>query len=636
MNTLSKLGLALALALAGAAIGAKPAHTTKHAIPAKKSVQATGGAKLNVSFPPVSPTAPPDVNLGGGGAPTATIYDAATFAWQEFIAFNWPAVTQNGAPNTRGTPNTNVNFGSDAQGQPLVWETMRSKVETFPGVGFPPGYPTVQAIVVPDHGYDHLPVYTYGTRSKDSAGNQNNPGGPPLAVGPCAGQAPVANPAFVNLDEVDQIGEDSMYAGVIPASATSVNSQPQLIRFLAKGNRAFYNYVAGKQYWYKSQGYNTAITNFGTAAANNSYPAPGPVVSLPTGTVLVKAAWRELGPNDNASDFHTQTVRYYEKDPASGAACYRENIWALIALHIIQKTASAPYFIFATFEYTGNIVNTDGSFVENINGGYNGTMPANPLNPGVNYWDADNLFYDANNPKGTNTIPPPPNQPLPVAQAAGAYCNVGSAANGNQNLYYINQQFGSPASQQLPASGNNYQGICVTRRYFSIPQQVQDVNAAAHAALANYGAPGRWQNYKLVNVQWQPFNQSDIDTSGANLSRQSSTFYQANSVVETDNTLQQFFGGLTGTGLKSNYQGATGSTPRNYNVYLPPGGGVPSNQFTRLDMGGCMGCHGRAQFVGDDFSFTLRGGPVGAPETPDADDAARIQILRAALTGHIK
>jgi hypothetical protein len=618
MKTLSKLGLAVALVLAGTALDAKPA---KHATPAKKPMQA--GAKLNVTFPPISPTAPPDIPVRGGAA-NATITDAATFAWQEFIAFNWPAVTQTGAPHTRGVANASVNFGSDAQGAPLVWETMRSKVETFPGVGYPPGYPTVQAIVVPDHGYDHLPVYTYGTRSTDGNGNQNNPGGTPLAVGPCSGQPPVAQPAWINLDEVDQIGEDSMYAGVIPAGASPVNSQPQLIRFLAKGNRTFYDYVAGNQYWYKSQGYNTAAGNFANAASSNTYPAPGPTVSLPTGTVLVKAAWRELGPNDNAANFHTQNVRYYEKD-SSGAVCYRENTWGLIALHIIQKTSTAPYFIFATFEYTANIVDTAGNAVENINGGYNGTMPANPLNPGVNYWDADSLFYDANNPKGTTTVPPPAGQPLPVAQAAGASCDLSN----NQNLYYINAQFGSPASQQLPA-GN----FCVTRRYFSIPQQVQDVNAAAHTALSNYGAPGRWQNYKLVNVQWQPFNQSDIDTSGTNLSRQGSTFYQANSVVETDNTLQQFFGGLTGTGLKSNYQGAAPG-PRNYNVYLPPSGSVPSNQFTRIDMGGCMGCHGRAQFVGDDFSFTLRGGPVKAPETPDADDATRIQLLRSALQGHL-
>lgn len=639
MKSLPKFGLVLALAVVSVSIVSvstvsKPAHPAKPVKPAQKPMQMAGGAKLQITFPPISSSIPPDIAVPGGAA-NATINDAATFAWQEFIALNWPAVTQNGQPNTRGIANASVNFGSDAQGQPLVWETLRSKVETFPGVGSPPGYPGPSAVATPDFGYDHLPVYTYGTRAIDSAGNQTNTGGTPDNIGPCSGQSTVTNPAFINLDEVDQIAEDSMFAGVLPNAASTTNAQPQLIRFLAKGNRAFYDYVAANQYWYHGAAYSTAKTNFATAASNNTYPASGPTITLPPGTILAKAAWRELGTNDNPADFHTQTVRYYE-NASGGGQCYREAIWGLIALHIIQKTPTAPYFIFATFEYTNNIVNPDGSAVENINGGYSGTMPASPLTPAVNYWDADNLFYDWANPTGSTSPPPPASQPLPVAQVAGPYCNVGSQANGNMSLYYLNDQFGSPASQQLPASGNNYQGICVNRRYFSIPAPIQSVNAAAHTALANYGAPGRWQNYKLVNVQWQPFNQADIDTTGTNTARLSSTFYQANIVVETDNTLQQFFGGLTGTGLKSNYTGGTASTPRNYNIYLPPSGSVPPNQFTRLDMGGCMGCHGRAQFVGDDFSFTIKNGPVAQPETPTGTDAARAQSIRDALMGKLK
>ena len=42
--------------------------------------------------------------------------------------------------------------------------------------------------------------------------------------------------------------------------------------------------------------------------------------------------------------------------------------WGLIALHIIQKTASAPYFIYATFEQYNNILTADGGSVEDVNG----------------------------------------------------------------------------------------------------------------------------------------------------------------------------------------------------------------------------------------------------------------------------
>jgi hypothetical protein len=39
----------------------------------------------------VNPTLPSDI-AGAGGAPAATLQQAAAFAWQEFIALNWPAM----------------------------------------------------------------------------------------------------------------------------------------------------------------------------------------------------------------------------------------------------------------------------------------------------------------------------------------------------------------------------------------------------------------------------------------------------------------------------------------------------------------------------------------------------------------
>lgn len=50
-----------------------------------------------------------------------------------------------------------------------------------------------------------------------------------------------------------------------------------------------------------------------------------------------------------------------------------------------------------------------------------------------------------------------------------------------------------------------------------------------------------------------PFNISDIDTSGSNTSRLASTFSLANSVLETDNTLQKFFGRLFASQLGNGF-----------------------------------------------------------------------------------
>ena len=45
-------------------------------------------------------------------------------------------------------------------------------------------------------------------------------------------------------------------------------------------------------------------------------------------------------------------------------------------------------------------------------------------------------------------------------------------------------------------------------------------------------------------------------------------------------------------------------------------------------MGGCMGCHGNAQFAGDDFSFMLRGGPVIEPDVPELDSTNVAKLLK--------
>jgi hypothetical protein len=590
----------------------------------------------------ISPNLPPDIP---GGAGNATVTDAAVFAWQEFIALNWPAAKQTGVSgsNTRGVPDTDKKFGADSSDtgqadQPVVWETYRGKVETFPGVGDPPGY----ANGAPqDYGFDVGPQYVYGTRATTLSPPpplpvpakttvQTNTGGTPLAVPACQNptQPTVATPSYINLDEITQIGLDSMFAGVLPSSISgptpqNANDQPQLIRFLAKGNRTFYDYVAANEYWYHGTAFTVAQYNFSTAAIANSYPPPAPTINLPAGTVLVKAAWRPLAQGESASGFHSKTVRFYDQNGTSASPCYREQAWALLALHIIQKTPTAPDFIFATFEYTKNILNANGNPVENENGAEVSAPPGDPMDPQLNYFDVgygsvSSMYYSPSYPTGIAVpvpTPPPPSPPagvpLPLVQVTGSYCK----AAGNERLYFQDLYL---SGISIPPANS---GTCVDKRYFPIPLQIQQVNAAAHAALLNYGAPGLWQNYKLVNVQWVPFNISDIDTSGHNTSRLASTFSLANSVVETDNTLQEFFGGLFlgppgNVFVKSAFEISPKGIPSGaaYNIYGPPSGSVPSAQFTRLNMGGCMGCHGRVQRNGDDFSFTLAAGPVATPE----------------------
>jgi hypothetical protein len=74
---------------------------------------ASGGLAAGQVAINVNPALPSDI---AGGAPAATLQQAAAFAWQEFIALNWPAMV-----GQRDKPDPNQKFGAGSG--PLVWQT---------------------------------------------------------------------------------------------------------------------------------------------------------------------------------------------------------------------------------------------------------------------------------------------------------------------------------------------------------------------------------------------------------------------------------------------------------------------------------------------------------------------------------
>ncbi|WP_051953465.1 hypothetical protein [Methylocapsa aurea] len=537
----------------------------------------------------IAPTVPADVP---GGAQNADIATAAAFAWREFFALNWPALR-----GVRETPDTKLPFGQNAVagGPPLVWETMRHKVEIFPARepdNISARFPAPQGFNarLPSFGYDAPPAYFYVPAEVGSVDG---------SVAACPGQTPVAQPAFVNLDETTQIGLDQMYAGVLPANAPGPNSAPQLIRFMAKGNRAQYIYVLQRDYWYHSPSLALAEQNFKTAVASNRPPVQ-PVVFFPHGTIEVKSAWRPLAPGEDASRYHTTTVRFYETN--NNLPCYFEAQWALLALHIIHKTPTAPAFVFATFEQADNILAPDGKPVEDADGRIINPQPGAPTEPELTYTDSPTFPH--------------------VSVVGGTYCG-----DTGKRLFFHD----IPGNVSLPTGGD----ICVKQRYHAIPPVIVDANATAHLAIAayetaNHVANSPWRYYKLVNVQAFPFDKSEIDPpSNPNGRHNAATFFQANGVVETDFTLQNFSGRLSG-GASTDFP-AGGVLPNFKNTHLFSERPAMVHAF---NMGGCQGCHANAQLGGTDFSFILDGnGFQPAPDTagPETAIAAAAKYKRRFL-----
>jgi hypothetical protein len=583
-----RYGLILAVvgvaALLACEVGCKPPETPRPG--AGTDVTTAPGPQAGPIPITISSSVPSEVNPSGGGAPKATMQQAAAFAWQEFIALNWPAVAQTGGLNQRDTPDTSCRFGDPKCTGPLVWETFRGKVEIFPGQNNPPGYPGSQGD--PSLGYDALPSYVYG----------------PAAPAPACDTPPPAGTAWINLDETDQISLDSMFAGIAPTQATG-NSAPQLIRFLAKANRTEYVYVA-QNGWFN--GAPTAIKNATQSylTANQASPPAGSnqYVSLPTGTIEAKAGWRVLNATELASGrFVTATARYYEN---SSNPCYRQDTFGLVALHLIQKTPSAPYFIYATFEQADNLLTATNTRVEDEDGKLNqplppcgsGQTPPCPTTPTVTLQDTATVSQSG--------LPPQVN----LVPATAAYCTASTTTPPVNQLYYLN----SSGQIALPSAGF----ICINYRDNAIPQAVIDANQTAHAAIQAYnqanGIPDSvWLYYKLVNVQYQPIDKDYAGVYTGNdpdSGHNPSSYHLANIVVETNRPLQLFSGGLLGTGANSDYDSQfTGTgTSIHRNMYY---GGSQQN------MGGCMGCHGsQGQHQLGDFSVILARGRVRTPEVP--------------------
>jgi len=533
------------------------------------------------NFPVVKivPDFPMDID---GGADKATLANASVFAWQEFIALCWPAGDQQGRPGQRGAPDTTKVFGDPSYDGPVVWETFRSKVEIFPGPGHQPnGYNES----LPDNGYDILPQYNYQSQ-----------------VPPCKQQQPVTQPAWINLDETTQIGLNTIYAGVLDGVTSTRNSDPARIRFLAKANRTYYKYVTDNQFWNFGGDYYQRVQNFRNAINNpqGQPPSSDQIIEFPSGTVMVKAAWRLASPDDDLSRFHTSKVRYYES-ASSGSGdpdpCYNESdsdeTWVLIALHIVHKTPTAPYFTFATFEQADNLLTQDGKSVEELYG-YQLKRFANQSLPSLTYLDGYNSQIG----------------PDPRIVANGPFVTDPGKA-----LYYKNLAGGSPKDP----TGKG--GIVVQTRAYPLPSDIITANVLGLQAIKYYLTQhgiddSPWLYYKLINIQYAPFNKTDIDPES--YSFQPATYYQANSVVESNYSLSNFTGAQVPPG--SPYQGNTtnynndGSQPVE-NVFVPSG-----NHYDRFNMGGCMGCHGQAQKQGNDFSFVLAGGPNRFPEFPETKE----------------
>lgn len=557
----------------------------------------------------VSNIPPADIEAG---AYNASLSQAAVYAWNQFIALNWTAVEQTGVFNTRGTPQDGASL---VQSGPRVWETLRAKTEIFPGIGDPHGFEAGSAA---DFGFDEAPLYRY-----DPAAVGEYPGLEAGQVPACEKQQQNLPAPLIELSESHEVGPERLYSGMAPAITPGDDDNEQRVLFAVKVNRVFYRYVA-ENGWLDGGNPGSTIPATATGDYINQHGSSPPggsqdQVSFPDQTLQIKTAWRRLTAQEKSSGrYHVSWARSYQQQHSDkrylGVAgnpkhpCFVDAQWGLIAMHVKTKTASAPYYIWATFEHLDTLSDLHGNPVEDSAGRLVRNRDLGPEEPDISARNA------------TAAVPSTPDtiQKLSPERAD---------TQPEKRLYYYNLS-GTPTTQGR---------IAVNRRNHDIPPPVIEVNAAAHQALQRFWdsgvssagmIPASLLNYKLVGIQWKPANKpvagqdlQDTQAESDEVLRYHLIYYLANMAMETSYRLQ-YYSGTVQPRLAAPYQDLSvqdlltdfdpQGNPVSNMVYA---GMKPDGENAGFNMGGCMGCHGQMQLKGYDFNFIFRRGRIDAPET---------------------
>lgn len=463
--------------------------------------------------------------------------DLATFAWLEFIALVAPA-----DKTMRGQPGGSFQDSGSTGVGPLVWETYQHRSELFP-------YSASGA--VPPQTYNDPP--TYMMKVTDSAGTTT-------PYNPCVDNSLPSCP-FGNLDEASQIGQNLIF---FPGP----DKTPAQILFEAKVNKVETDFVTA---------------NF------DSLKTP---LELADNTIHVKAAWVPLNSISAADQYRyylNDVIVYDGEDDAPEA---KVETYALIGLHIIQKTPNFPSYIFATFEHTDVLTTPEGE------------------NRGVYYVPTyEEIIYTLSDTTTLNGLINPNTGKAPVVDNPTIQDFTVTTPVAQPNGSPIDLPVGSV----LTIPGAEVVGTTTEIPVVQPPTTNSDVDAinqqvlSTMSQLVGFDANFVWQYYKLKGVQGVPTSdEAALD------------YYLADITIESSQPGIQLFRGAAGLN--------TGASPPNFTN--------PRNQSNVLDaaqdnqnfsVGGCQGCHGVAQTqVGTDFSFLFgaRNGTGYSPDTTGVKDQA--------------
>jgi hypothetical protein len=307
------------------------------------------------------------------------------YSWRAFIALNWPT-----KPGLRGVPDETKRIGdlSDPDGK-VVWQTWKADYELSEPVGGDPAEWSPRSGSTPNR---DLPSEGLGSR---------------LVLG-----------SFSDFRDFNQAGNGRFGGPLVAQNHTYV-------RFEVRLNQAEFSFIQNQR-------------------LDRPVRLPtgdGPGNRFPNNCVGVKAAWKIIKQDEvSAAQGRYYMVDALVFDPATNA--FRLQKVGLVGLHIVQKTAMRPQWVWSSFEHIDNV-----------------PEPGATPSPRRLY-----SFNDLSRPQVLYPATPPP----PISKT--------------------NPPLDNPKVMQVI-------------RAKKIAESTRETNDAYHALLKG----SVWENYELVMTQWPKF-----------------------------------------------------------------------------------------------------------------------------------
>jgi hypothetical protein len=318
------LFLAVALMSCG---GNKSSSTTDQSSTANKAA-----APASSGLPANSWVVPVDV-ANASPSPGPSQSDWTNFAWQTFVALNWPALPASPS-GVSGLPDTSQQIGASSSNNamiPTVWLTYRADSNTMLA------------------------------GAQDPGPWSNNPVSLPQSCGALTSTTPVS-PGFqpMYLDLITKFGNVDEATG-----SPLVEQTGWYVTYDIRLDQSEYTYIQLNGYYNGTNQMNAQPNNFvglpqtGTEPMFSPSPLPSPAQF---GALEVKAAWRVLDPNTDEAvipRYYTQTGYFLQPD---GTTCSGPTLFGLIGMHILRLTPTTPAtWFWATFEHVDNVTAPPGS-----------------------------------------------------------------------------------------------------------------------------------------------------------------------------------------------------------------------------------------------------------------------------------